>query len=76
MHLKIEMTDTFGGEANYSWVRRHTVEVPDFTSTRAVVRRVKQVLGIRGRHTTWDQGDRLTITPSNACVIVFVDFTA
>lgn len=23
----VELTDTFGGEANYSWVRRATIEV-------------------------------------------------
>lgn len=27
----VELTDTFGGEANYSWVRRATVRVPELT---------------------------------------------
>lgn len=27
----IELTDTFGGEANYSWVRRETVSMPELT---------------------------------------------
>ena len=27
----IEYTDTFGGEANYSWVRRATVTMPELT---------------------------------------------
>lgn len=27
----IEYTDTFGGEANYSWVKRHTVTMPELT---------------------------------------------
>jgi hypothetical protein len=27
----IEYTDTFGGEANYSWVHRTTVRVPEIT---------------------------------------------
>lgn len=27
----IEYTDTFGGEANYSWVRRSTVVMPELT---------------------------------------------
>lgn len=27
----IELTDTFGGEANYSWVRRETVTMPELT---------------------------------------------
>lgn len=27
----VEYTDTFGGEANYSWVRRASVTVPELT---------------------------------------------
>lgn len=27
----VEYTDTFGGEANYSWVNRQTVTMPDLT---------------------------------------------
>ncbi len=27
----VEYTDTFGGEANYSWVRRATITVPELT---------------------------------------------
>lgn len=27
----VELTDTFGGEANYSWVKRATVTMPDLT---------------------------------------------
>jgi hypothetical protein len=28
---EIELTDTFGGEANYCWVKRATVHVPELT---------------------------------------------
>ena len=28
---EVEYTDTFGGEANYCWVNRATVEMPDLT---------------------------------------------
>lgn len=32
MHkYSVEYTDTFGGEANYSWVRRATVTMPELT---------------------------------------------
>lgn len=27
----VELTDTFGGEANYSWVKRQRVSVPELT---------------------------------------------
>ena len=28
---QIEVTDTFGGEANYSWVKRETLTMPELT---------------------------------------------
>lgn len=28
---QIEITDTFGGEANYSWVKRETIVMPELT---------------------------------------------
>ncbi len=28
---RIEYTDTFGGQANYSWVKRKTVSMPELT---------------------------------------------
>ena len=31
MAYAVELTDTFGGEANYSWVRRAKVSVPKLT---------------------------------------------
>lgn len=31
MTYEIEITDTFGGEANYCWVKRGTVTMPELT---------------------------------------------
>jgi hypothetical protein len=31
MKFDVEYTDTFSGEANYSWVRRATVDMPELT---------------------------------------------
>lgn len=31
MNYNVEYTDTFGGEANYSWVRRATITMPELT---------------------------------------------
>lgn len=30
-HYDVELTDTFGGEANYSWVNRQVVAMPELT---------------------------------------------
>jgi hypothetical protein len=31
MQYDVEYTDTFGGESNYSWVRRATITMPELT---------------------------------------------
>ena len=60
----VEYTDTFSGEANYSWVRRATVTMPELThygydggtnyckankaSDRQLMRRAKAAMGLTG----------------------------
>lgn len=64
MTFEYEYTDTFGGEANYSWVKRGAVEMPELTHygydgstgyakankvmTRELVKKVKAKLGLTG----------------------------
>ena len=48
----VEYTDTFGGEPNYCWVRRETLELPVGLSDRAIMRRLRKAMrltGIKGR---------------------------
>ena len=61
---QIEVTDTFAGEANYSWVKRETVRVPELTHfgydgatnyaaankkyTRYLIRAAKKLIGWSG----------------------------
>lgn len=59
----VEYTDTFGGEANYCWVRRATIASPAWDSLKAwdgngrieprayqrtVMRRAKAAMGLSG----------------------------
>jgi hypothetical protein len=44
--INVTMTDTFGGELNYSWVERRTIEIDDYISDRALIRQVKKALGV------------------------------
>ncbi len=70
----IEVTDLFGGEANYSWVQRSTLRVPDDISDLALVRRIKSVTGysgIRGR--TWVAGDFVEIRFPGRCIVIFAN---
>jgi hypothetical protein len=75
MKANFEVTDTYGGEANYSWVRRVSVDVPDDVSDLGLVRRAKAWAGWDGMRTTTDNyGEMLSIKPRNtgACVVLFV----
>jgi hypothetical protein len=67
-----EYTDTFGGEANYSWVRRTTFDVKTNTN-RAILRKAKALMGLSGaRGRTEDYGDMLKFTPYKSCTVMFV----
>ena len=41
MKAQYELTDTFAGEANYSWVKRTDVLLPDDKSILSIVRKAK-----------------------------------
>jgi len=69
-----EYTDTFGGESNYSWVRRATFNVPWNARRSLVMRRAKRELGLSGlRGRTSDYGDMLEFRPYGRCTILFVN---
>jgi hypothetical protein len=75
MRLNFEYTDTFGGESNYSWVRRDTVEAPDTLSDRAIVRRAKAWAGLSGIRSRVEKfGDMIAIHPHGICHVVFITF--
>ena len=75
MKTHIEVTDTFGYEANYSWVRRYEEDMPDLLSRYAVARRVKKIVGWTGKRcVTFDHGDMLELRPHGECVVCFVTF--
>ena len=67
-----EYTDTFGGEANYCWVRRAKLELPQGISDRTLVRRAKKALGLSGlRGTMTNYGDMWEFRPHNYCTVAF-----
>ena len=70
----IEVTDTYGGESNYSWVYRYEVRTSGDISDLALVRRIKSVAGysgIRGRATV--MGDSVEIRFPGRCVVIFAN---
>ena len=48
MIWNLEYTDTFAGEANYSWVNREQYVAKDNQSNRSLVKEFKAMLGLTG----------------------------
>ena len=69
----VEETDTYGGESNYAWVNRFSVQVKRDT-TRAIVRAVNKQLGYR-RIKSNNYGDMIEIRPRGICRVAFVTFS-
>ena len=64
-HYFVEMTDTFGGEANYCWVHRFIVSA---SSERGAMRKVAKKTGFAVRNVCCDRWDAV-----GACVCYFVE---
>lgn len=73
MFIQVELTDTYGGEANYSWVRRYRLEHKPGETNRALMRRVKAALGWSGiRCRVAHYGEMIDIRPAGAALVAFV----
>ena len=75
MKYKIEVTDTFGGEANYSWVRRYDIDVNEDISELSFIRLVKKTIGWNGlkckREKLGGTFDEMLI-PRKICQVCFI----
>lgn len=72
MKARYELTDTFSGEANYSWVRRGE---GNFKTELGAIRFFKSMLGMTGIPCRKvDMGDTVALYPYGQCVVLFVTF--
>ena len=73
MKYQVEVTDTFGGQANYCWVRRAEIEVDESLSELALVRRAKAAVGYTGVKCRRDEiGDTIVLRPIGLLQIMFI----
>ena len=70
--MNIEMTDTFGGEANYCWVKRAKIDA-SFDNRRDLLRKIRKEFGIEGvkLRETMNCGDMVRWDIVGACVCIF-----
>lgn len=71
-----ELTDTFAGEANYSWVKRATLIYSAEPTDRALILAAKRALGLTGIKCTrddWpDTGATIQLDPRGLCQRAFI----
>ena len=68
-----EYTDTFCGEANYSWVRRATFTAPQNASDLAVMRAAKRALDLSGIRCRVDRmGEGWELRPYGSATVAFI----
>jgi hypothetical protein len=74
MKFRCEWTDTYGGEANYSWVRRGEFTAPANATRRMLLSRARRELGLDGLRlrVTGDYGDMIEARPSRMACVLFV----
>ena len=71
MHkFKIEVTDTFGGEANYCWVRRYEYEAK---SMLGAIQKLAREHGA-GWSIDYSTGDMARYNLKGACICAFVGY--
>ena len=70
--MNIEMTDTFGGEANYCWVKRAKIE-GSFDNPRALLKEIRKEFDLGGvkLRKVMDCGDMVRWDIVGACVCIF-----
>ena len=73
--IQIEYTDTFCGEANYAWVKRFELTVPEELSTKTIMRIAKELCGLAGVRGQWYEcSDSLKFIPANSNTVLFITF--
>ena len=67
---RYELTDTFSGEANYSWVRRGMTYARTMDQA---TRHAKAALGLNGhRCRRHNFGDQVALYPAGTCTVLFI----
>lgn len=66
----VELTDTYGGEANYSWVERFLVKAE---TMRGAMRKITRHTGY-GTRKDFDTGDCARFNVPGACLCFFAEW--
>lgn len=74
----LELTDTFGGEANYCWVHRETIEFPESANDEQIIATAVSVFNLpaidRKDCRVEEHGDSFAIYYEDDNIVLFIDF--
>lgn len=65
----IEVTDTFGGEANYSWVTRHVIAA---STMRGAISKFSRLSGISWRYEYGNENDVMRYNSKSGATCYFI----
>jgi hypothetical protein len=72
---EIIVTDTFGGEPNFCWVRKYSIVLDQAASKTAIVRRIKKAAHMSGCRGASDWiGDGYRFRPYGAPIILLANY--
>lgn len=72
---ELELTDLYQGEANYSWVKRVSLDLNADEKTSQIIRKLKAKMGISHlRHRKEDFGDMVRLRFDGMNVVGFITF--
>lgn len=71
--ITFELTDTYGGEANYSWGRQGEYSGKNPDSELSIVRDAKRFAGLTGIPCRRENlGDMIALYPFGMCIVLFI----
>ena len=71
--IKVEFTDTFGGEANYCWMKKYIVEADNLKQAITKAKKLRYCSPLP-KHKTSDFGDMIRIDMVNSNVCAFAEY--
>lgn len=75
MVVNVVHTDTFGGDANGSWMKRYSFLCSSKVTTRSLVLKAKKLSGLTNhKSSTHDYGSEMTIKPAGLNQILILSF--
>lgn len=70
--FRVEYTDTFGGQANYSWIKRAEFSSDEY-NLAGIKKMGKILMGISGAPGRWETiGETLQFKPYNSATVLFI----